>query len=134
MTTWLSTHGVGAIKDTASTFAITVDRGSAVVRPTSANQLTGWIHFVIPSPPANNLNLKKFAVHFPPRERPLRKWLFTLPTTRCTTWADSGQFFELDIPSTTTTTYTDKGIAVVVFPKFTNVSLTLDFQSVAIQV
>ncbi|RYP40662.1 hypothetical protein DL767_001520 [Monosporascus sp. MG133] len=135
MATWLSTHGIGAIKDTNSTFVITADAGSASVNPSSASQLTGWIHFTIPSPPNTNPNLKTLAVDFSTQQATVDQVQVYLANDQVfsKTNLQKGQSFQLSIASTSAV-YNGKGVAVSVYLKFNNVNSTLNFQSVAIEV
>ncbi|KAI3319122.1 hypothetical protein HD806DRAFT_510048 [Xylariaceae sp. AK1471] len=135
MTTWLSTHGIGAIKDSDSTFSIVAESGSAVVKPTQANQLTGWLHFVIPSPPVTNPNLKTLAIDFSTQGATVEGVAVYLANNEIYTKnkLQRGQSFTLKILSAEST-YDGKGVAVSVFIKFTGVTSTLNFQSVAIEV
>lgn len=61
---WISTHGIGVIKDSANSFTVTIDGGDAYVRSTSATDLTSIIYFTIPSPPENSPNLSAVRVDF----------------------------------------------------------------------
>ncbi|XXH00826.1 hypothetical protein Hte_007177 [Hypoxylon texense] len=135
MTTWISTHGIGAIKDSSSSFAITADKGSALVRPTNPNQLTGWIHFTIPSPPVNNPNLKEVAVDFSSQSASVDTVAVYLANS--VKFKEEGlqkdQSFILQITSTSAV-YERKGIAVSIFVQFDNVGSNLRLQSVGIQV
>ncbi|KAI8963669.1 hypothetical protein F5Y11DRAFT_140971 [Daldinia sp. FL1419] len=135
MTTWISTHGIGAIKDSTSTFAITADKGSALVRPTNATELSGWIHFTIPSPPVNNPTLKVVAVDFSSQSATVDSvaiYLANLIKFK-EEGLQKGQSFTLPINSTQAT-YQGKGISVSIYVQFDNVSSNLRFQSVGIQV
>lgn len=135
MATWLSTHGIGAIKDSDSTFSITAESGSAVVKPTRGDNLTGWLHFIIPSPPVNNPNLKNLAIDFATQGASVDSVAVYLANNEIfkKNKLQKGQSFELKIISSEAT-YEGKGIAVSVFLKFVSVNSTLDFQSVAVEV
>ncbi|KAI1657623.1 hypothetical protein F4813DRAFT_70263 [Daldinia decipiens] len=135
MTTWISTHGIGAIKDSTSSFSITADKGSALVKPTSPNELSGWIHFTIPSPPVNNPNLKVVAVDFSSQSATVDSVAIYLANSVKFKEEElqKGQSFTLTI-SSTQAIYQGKGISVSVFVQFDSVASNLRFQSVGIQV
>lgn len=59
MATWLSTHGIVAITDTKSSFIITAESGSALVKPGDPEQLTGWVYYTHPQPTHHKPKLKK---------------------------------------------------------------------------
>lgn len=135
MATWLSTHGLGAIKDSSSTFTITADTGSALVKPTSANELSGWIHFTIPSPPATNPNLQTIAIDFQSQSATVETVAVYFANMQKYKGDNlqRGQSFTLTLASGSAI-YDGKGIAVSIYVKFDNVASTLRFQSVAVQV
>lgn len=64
MTTWIATHGIGAIKDSASSFSIAAEAGCGTVKPTNKDERSGWIHFTIQSPPPGYPFLKGVEVDF----------------------------------------------------------------------
>ncbi|TGO73576.1 hypothetical protein BELL_0349g00020 [Botrytis elliptica] len=64
MTTWFSTHGIGAIKDSSSTFVMNMMGSSVIVKPTTPDPLTGWVHFATPSPSVDNPDLKNLSIKF----------------------------------------------------------------------
>ncbi|ROV89113.1 hypothetical protein VMCG_09861 [Cytospora schulzeri] len=136
MATWLSTHGIGAIKDSHSTFSIAADAGSAIVHPTDANDTKGWIHFTIPSPPASSPNLRAVAVNFSSHSATVERvqvylansLVFDESNLQMTTHYTS------DIASAASTVYKGKGIAVSVYVEFDNLNSKLKFQSVGVQV
>ncbi|KAI1642121.1 uncharacterized protein F4817DRAFT_310721 [Daldinia loculata] len=135
MTTWISTHGIGAIKDSTSTFSITADKGSALVKPTSPNELSGWIHFTIPSPPVNNPNLKVVAVDFSSQSATVDAvaiYLANLVKFK-EEGLQKGQSFSLTI-SSAQAVYQGKGISVSILVEFDSVASNLRIQSVGIQV
>lgn len=136
MTTVLSTHGMGAIKDSNSTFTITADRGSALVKPTDANHLEGWIHFTIPSPPATDPNLKSVTIDFSSQSATVETVAVYLANMQKFKEENlqKGQSFTLDIASVRRVTYAGKGIAVSIFVEFSSSASNLRFQSVAIEV
>ena len=133
MTTWLSTHGIGAIKDSQSSFSITADKGSALIKPTNPSQLSGYIHFTIPSPPVNNPNLKAVAVDFSSQSASVDTVLVYLANNEEFKKENlqRGQSFQLDISDVA---YGGKGIALMILVNFNSVDSTLNFQSVGIQV
>ncbi|KAI0106665.1 hypothetical protein F4814DRAFT_66010 [Daldinia grandis] len=135
MTTWISTHGIGAIKDSTSTFSITADKGSALVKPTDANELSGWIHFTIPSPPVNSPNLKVVAVDFSSQSANVDSVFIHLANLVKfkEEGLQKGQSFTLTINSAQAV-YQGKGISVSVYIQFDSVASNLRFQSVGIQV
>ncbi|KAI2777519.1 hypothetical protein F4815DRAFT_290148 [Daldinia loculata] len=135
MTTWISTHGIGAIKDSTSTFSITADKGSALIKPTSPNELSGWIHFTIPSPPVNNPNLKVVAVDFSSHSANVDAvaiYLANLVKFK-EEGLQKGQSFSLTINSAQAV-YQGKGISVSILVEFDSVASNLRIQSVGIQV
>jgi hypothetical protein len=135
MTTWLSTHGIGAIKDTTSTFTISADKGSAVVRPSDATKLSGWIHFTIPSPPANNPNLLAVAVDFSSQSATVETVsLYLANLVKFTmTGLQKGQSFTLPI-SGSQALYQGKGVSLSILVEFENIGSSLRFQSVGVQI
>ncbi|KAI1806578.1 hypothetical protein F4811DRAFT_135552 [Daldinia bambusicola] len=136
MSTWISTHGIGAIKDSTSSFSITADKGSALVKPTNPNQLSGWIHFTIPSPPVNNPNLKVVAVDFSSQSASVESVAIYLANAVKfrEDGLQRGQSFNLTIPNSPAVLYEGKGISVSIYVEFENVSSNLRLQSVGIQV
>ncbi|KAK4224285.1 hypothetical protein QBC38DRAFT_458437 [Podospora fimiseda] len=46
----LTVSGTQAIKDSNSNFHIDTSRGVGIITPTSPYELSGWIHFTLPSP------------------------------------------------------------------------------------
>ncbi|KAK9776311.1 hypothetical protein SCAR479_06923 [Seiridium cardinale] len=135
MTTWITTHGIGAIKDSKSTFEITVENGSGVVRPTTATDLRGWVHFTIPGPPVDKPVLKIAQIDFSSQSASVETMQLYLANRRV---FDEGQLqktssFDLDI-SSSKAIYQDKGIALSLELVFNNVGGALRFQSVGIQV
>ena len=64
MITQATTHGISAIKDTRSRFTIVPERGSAVIRPTTADELSGWIHFYVDTSSAGNTDLNSVEINF----------------------------------------------------------------------
>ncbi|KAM0812940.1 hypothetical protein AB5N19_12931 [Seiridium cardinale] len=135
MTTWITTHGIGAIKNSKSTLEITVENGSGVVRPTTATDLRGWVHFTIPGPPVDKPYLKIARIDFSSRSASVETVEIYLANTRV---FDEGKLqktrnFDLNI-SSTRAIYQDKGIAMSLEIEFENVGSSLHFQSVGIQV
>ncbi|KAF5230026.1 hypothetical protein FAUST_10049 [Fusarium austroamericanum] len=133
MPTHLSTHGIGAIKETGSTFTITADRGSAVVKPTEANELTGWIHFTIPSPATGGPNLNSVSIDFHSQTATVDTVAVYLANSLKFKEENlqRGQSFVLPIPSGQAI-YNGKGIAVSVQVQFQDSNSKLHFQSVSI--
>ncbi|KAI1465548.1 uncharacterized protein F4812DRAFT_128337 [Daldinia caldariorum] len=136
MATWLSTHGIGAIKDSNSSFAIVADKGSALVKPTDPNALSGWIHFTIPSPPVNNPNLKVVAIDFSSQSANVEAVAVYLANIQKykEEGLQRGQSFTLSLPSNPQVLYQGKGISVSILVQFDNISSNLRLQSVGIQV
>lgn len=136
MTTWLSTHGIGAIKDSNSSFSITAENGVALIHPTSANDKSGWIHFTIPSPPADNPNLRAVTARFSTSSATVDKVRVFLGNNTAYS-RDSTQetdSFTYGISSTSETVYKDLGIAVSIWVDFDSVTAKLKIQSVGVQV
>ncbi|KAK3989092.1 hypothetical protein QBC44DRAFT_95429 [Cladorrhinum sp. PSN332] len=46
----LSVSGVGATKDSNCSFDIEISKGVGIITPTIANELSGWVHFTLPTP------------------------------------------------------------------------------------
>ncbi|KAK7748031.1 hypothetical protein SLS53_001283 [Cytospora paraplurivora] len=138
MTTWLSTHGIGAIKDSSSTFRITADGGSGLVKPTKSedsNDTSGWIHFTIPSPPASYPNLRAVAVNFSSQSATVERVKVHLGNLQVFEQNElqATSSFEFEIASSSAV-YRNKGIAVSVYVEFENVASKLKFQSIGIRV
>jgi hypothetical protein len=133
MSTTLSTHGIGAIKDSGSSFTITADKGSALVKPTNANQLSGWIHFTIPSPPVESPNLKNVTIDFHSQSATVETVAVYLANAQKYREENlqRGESFTLSIASQQAI-YNGKGIAVSIMVQFDSVSSKLQFQSVSI--
>ncbi|KAI4859658.1 hypothetical protein F4820DRAFT_453673 [Hypoxylon rubiginosum] len=110
MATWLSTHGIVAITDTKSSFIITAESGSALVKPGDPEQLTGWTAHV-QEVAIYLANMQKF------KQENLQR----------------GQSFEEPIVGQQVV-YNGKGIAVSIRLVFENMGSSLRFQSIAIKV
>ncbi|KAI1391485.1 uncharacterized protein F4822DRAFT_187079 [Hypoxylon trugodes] len=137
MTTWISTHGIGAIKDSASSFNIVIEKGYALVKPTTANQLSGWVHYTIPSPPVDYPNLKKASVDFTAQAATVEKVEVYFANSR--KFQEAGlshsSTFTLDVQANQgPVVYGGKGISVSIFVQFGGMGSTIKLQSVAIQV
>ncbi|KAK6949553.1 hypothetical protein Daesc_009636 [Daldinia eschscholtzii] len=131
---WLSTHGLGAIKDSTSTFSITAEQGTALLRPSHPDQLSGWVHFTIPSPPPKRPNLKKVSVDFSAQTAyvdAVDVYLANLVNSK-SSGLKQDKSFALDFP--TEVVYKGKGILVSVFIQFKDVSSRLMIESVGIEV
>ncbi|TGO07787.1 hypothetical protein BTUL_0247g00160 [Botrytis tulipae] len=122
MATWLSKHGIGAIKDSSSTFAINMSGGSTI--------LTGWLHFAIPSSPVEYPNLKDLSIKFFPHSVAAESVLVFLANHKVVEEGSLQQTasFNLDIASTKATCKGD-GIAISIKLVFSSVASTLTFQS-----
>ncbi|ROW12959.1 hypothetical protein VPNG_04662 [Cytospora leucostoma] len=137
-TTWLSTHGIGAIKDSSSTFEISADGGSGLIKPAksdTSSDTAGWIHFTVPSPPASHPNLKAVAVDFSSQSATVDRLRVHLGKSQVLEQHNlqATSSFKFDIASSSAV-YTTKGIAVSVYVDFENVASKLRFQSVAVEV
>ncbi|KAI0437069.1 hypothetical protein F4803DRAFT_571352 [Xylaria telfairii] len=135
MATWISTHGIGAITDSNSTFAITAEGGSAIVTPKNSTQLAGWVHFAMPNPPATSTTLQLLAVDFSTQSATVEDvaiYLGNRQALSLTNLQKTTSFTESIAPQGAT--YTGKGIAVSIRIQFDGMGSKLRFQSVSIQV
>ncbi|KAL7789846.1 hypothetical protein V8C37DRAFT_403849 [Trichoderma ceciliae] len=132
---WITTHGVGVIKDSENSFTVTIDGGDAYVRPTKATELTGIVHFTIPSPPKNNPNLAAVRVDFASQN--------AFVNTVAVFFANDEKFSHERLQKTSSfqiaiaagsATYTEFGISVSVGIKFSNLDSSIIFQSVGVQI
>ncbi|KAF2969125.1 hypothetical protein GQX73_g4409 [Xylaria multiplex] len=135
MATWISTHGIGAITDTDSSFTITAASGSALVKPGNSGQLSGWIHYTIPDPPATNPSLITLAVDFASQSAFVQDVAIYLANVEKfkRTNLQRGQSFEESIVDQKVV-YNGKGIMVSIKVEFENMGSSLRFQSIGIKV
>ncbi|KAK4183778.1 hypothetical protein QBC35DRAFT_507317 [Podospora australis] len=137
MTTYLATHGFGAIKDSNSTFTITTvtKTGSAVIKPTDPNELSGWIHYTIQSPSADQPNLKTAIVDFSSQSATIETVEIHMAQKNAFV-ADNLQATQaITLPITGyagAVTFNGKGLALSVYIVFSSLSSSISLQSVSI--
>lgn len=133
MATWISTHGVGVIKDARSSFKISIEEGGATVQPTSPNALEGAVHFVLPSPPRNNPNITDAMVEFSPQSARIDELaiFFANEEKFRKSRLQKTSTFQISVASAQAV-YDGKGIAMTLYIKFDQVSSAITFQSVAV--
>ncbi|KAK3984672.1 hypothetical protein QBC44DRAFT_336571 [Cladorrhinum sp. PSN332] len=133
MTNAISEHGFGAIKDSGSTFTIVADKGSALIRPSNTNQLTGWIYFTLPSPAPGYTGLKNVTIDFSSQSAyvdAVNIWLANRKVFSAENLQKTSSWTE-DIAAGQAV-YQGKGIAVAVYVEFDSLASALRFQSVSI--
>jgi hypothetical protein len=64
MSTWLSTHGAGAISGSDSAFVITANSAGALIRPSNPNKINGTVLFPLPCLPRDVSRLATVTVDF----------------------------------------------------------------------
>ncbi|KAI1475445.1 hypothetical protein F4774DRAFT_396927 [Daldinia eschscholtzii] len=131
---WVSTHGLGAIQDSTSTFSITAEDGTALVRPSHPDQLSGRLYFTIPSPSPKHTNLKAVAVDFTAQTATIDAvdvYLADLVNSK-NSGLNKDKSFALDFP--TEVVYKGKGILVSILIQFKDVSSRLMIESVGIEI
>ncbi|KAK4458236.1 hypothetical protein QBC42DRAFT_210787 [Cladorrhinum samala] len=130
---YIAAHGLAAIVDSSSGFSIKADKGSAYIRPHSANQLMGWIYYALPSPPPGNDTLKKLAIDFSSTAAyvsAVHVYLGNNEVYKADNMQQASSFTE-DI-SSSQAVFKDKGILVAIHVVFDSVAASFHFQSVSI--
>ncbi|KAI5864036.1 hypothetical protein GGS23DRAFT_562664 [Durotheca rogersii] len=130
---WITTHGIGAIKDSEQSLTISMEDGSASARsPGGPKPTTAWFHFPIPSPPSDFLNLKAVKVDFNSTGANLGTVVvYAGSKTIFQRGGLSGQHVQL--PFDETAVYDGLGICVSVLVTFLSSESSIKFQSVGIQ-
>ncbi|KAK4183779.1 hypothetical protein QBC35DRAFT_507321 [Podospora australis] len=142
MSTWLSTHGVGAIRaqDTTAFVLYTNERGS-ILKPTNANELKATVYFTLPSPPSRTTEMTSVAIDF--SSQTARVDALRILSGIEELWEKKllgkTDEFRLPIPNKdraniSSTVAEGKGLALAVTVDFESVHGEIEFRSVGLQV
>jgi hypothetical protein len=129
---WLTTHGIGAIRNSASTFSIQAVDGSARIGPTDGKEKEGWVHYTIPSPDDNHTILSKIKLDISADRASINEvklWLGNDLAFDKGTLQKRNSWIE---PVSPTATYSDAGISVALYLKFPTYDSSIDIQSIGV--